>query len=89
MSMWRRRFPWPDITALCSGDEHGCEKMLDRVSGVRYVQRAENTGFFSNVMRVLPLSSLLGGDTEPFPGQRNHTTTGFWGKHPWIGKTAA
>jgi ribosomal protein S18 acetylase RimI-like enzyme len=38
---------------------------------------------------VLPLLSLLGRDTEPFPGQGNHTATGFWGKHPWIGKTAS
>gem|GEM_PF-4253681 len=34
--MWHRRFRWSDITALCSGDEHGCGKCLTEAPGVRY-----------------------------------------------------
>ncbi len=29
--MWRRRFLWPDTTALCSGDEQG-RKIIDGVT---------------------------------------------------------
>jgi len=29
--MWRRRFLWPDITKLCSADEHG-RKIIDGVT---------------------------------------------------------
>ncbi len=56
--MWPRRFPWPDIIALCSGDEHGCESWLTASPGVRYAQKPENTGFFSNMAGVLRVSGL-------------------------------
>ena len=37
MFMWLQRFPWLNITVLCSGDEHGCEKWLTESPRERYV----------------------------------------------------
>jgi len=61
MFMWRRRFPWPDIAALCSGDDHGCEKWLTESPGVRYAQKRDKIGFFSNVTTVLASLGPRGG----------------------------
>ena len=36
MFMWRRHYPWLNITVLCSGDEHGCETWLTEWPGGRY-----------------------------------------------------
>jgi hypothetical protein len=79
--------PWPDTTKLCSGE--GQEILIDGGAHGEARSKTGIIGLFHNVTTVLPLSSLLGRDTEPFPGQGNHTGTGFWAKHPWIGKTAA
>ena len=65
MFMWRRRFPWPDITAPCSGDEHGCEKWLTESLGVRYAKEKNKAGFFSNVAKVLPPSGLVEDHNAP------------------------
>lgn len=35
MFMWRRRFTWPDISAPCSVNDHGCEKFLTESREVR------------------------------------------------------
>jgi len=74
--MSRRRFLWRDITALCSGDEHACKKKcLTESPGVRYAQKLENTGFFSNMTTVLSLSDLVGDHTVPVQDQRKHPLT--------------
>ena len=88
MFMWRRRFRWRDITALCSGDGHRCDKCLTESPGAKYAQQWDKPGFFINVTTVWYLSGLVGEDTGPFRGQRNHPATGHQPKHPRNGKTA-
>jgi hypothetical protein len=60
-----RRFPWLDITGLCSGED-GKDILVDRGRAGRYAQQKDKTGFFSKVTTVLPLSDLLGPDLDAF-----------------------
>ncbi len=66
-------------------------KILWLTSGrsVRYAQKQDKRGSFSNVTTVLFLSSLVRGDMGAFRGQSNHPPTGLRSQDHRNGKTAA
>jgi hypothetical protein len=68
MLMCRRRCPCMDITAQCSGDEHGCEEWLTEPLRMRYAQQHDKAGFFTNLMTVLSLSGPVGGPRATVSG---------------------
>ena len=43
--MWRRRFRWRDITALCSGDEGRCDNWLTQSPGWRTLRNRKIQAF--------------------------------------------
>jgi hypothetical protein len=68
MFMSRRPFLWLHITALCSGDEHGCEKWLTDSLRVKYDQKQDKGSFFINMTTALPPSGRVRVQTETFSG---------------------
>ncbi len=80
MFMWRRHSLWPNITVLCSGDEHGCEKWLTKWPGARYPQNQKNTGFFSNVTTVLPPLRFIVDYTRIFWGSEESSRELAWSR---------
>ncbi len=87
MFMRCRGFHCPDTTKLCSGE--GQEILID---GAAHREVRSKTGIielFNNVTTVLPLSSLLGRDTGPFPGQGNQPSLRYRLADLPNGKTAA
>ena len=46
MLMWRRHFRWQDVTALCPGNEHRCDKWLTESTGVTYAHKRVKILFF-------------------------------------------
>jgi hypothetical protein len=66
-------FPWLDITAQRSGDEHGREKCLTEPRGMRYAQKKDKAGFFTNLTTVLSLSGLLGGARATVSGSEERS----------------
>jgi hypothetical protein len=87
--MWRRHSSRLNITVLFSGYEHGGEKWLTEWPGVRYPQKQENTGFFSNVTTALPPLGLVGDMRVPFWGQRSYPLTPQGPQIAQNGKAAA
>jgi hypothetical protein len=77
MFMWRLRFPWLNITALCSGEERG-GKMIDGVTAGEVRLEIGNYRLFSNATTVLPLSGIVEGDTGAFAGPRVHPLICNW-----------
>ncbi len=66
MFMWRRRFPWPDITALCSGKVRPEGLRLTGGRMERYAQQEGKRGFFITMTKVLSPSGLVGNQTWVF-----------------------
>jgi hypothetical protein len=66
--LWPWRFLWPDITALCSCDEHG-GKMVDGEQGGEVRSETDEKGVFINMTTVLPAFGSVGLPWDTLWGQ--------------------
>jgi len=59
MFMWHRHSPWLNITVLCWGDEHECDKWLTESPAARHAYKQGRRSLFSNVTAILPSSCFV------------------------------
>ena len=79
---WRRLFPWPIITGLCLGEEPRLESSLAEGNAVRYAQKSDKRGSFSNATTVLYLSNLVAGARAPLEVQGSHPSPRYRSSEP-------
>ena len=85
--MWLQSSPWPDTTALCSGDERG-GKTVDQRGRVRYAQNRDKRDLLINMITTLPAFGPVGLPPDTVLGSAEVSRAAYGRKEAQNGKTA-